>query len=198
MISTGCERPATVSDKRAVAPSDKKWSCSHDASPSARAARRFFAPSATCFMVRLAYRGSTLADLCRPCARISASVRSESAASVNPSCRNEVKVRSSRNPAARITSLTLWPVSRGTMISTPLPTTDSRGEACQGYVVLRRSRPVDSPARLRRSSRLKDLVGKAAATPSVRPVSRSHNAPPTSGICQSNASPAAAGPSWKA
>jgi hypothetical protein len=55
-----------MSDKRAVAPSDKVPSCSHDASPSARAARRFFAPSATCFMVRLAYRGSTLADLCRP------------------------------------------------------------------------------------------------------------------------------------
>jgi hypothetical protein len=46
-------------------------------------------PLATCRMLRLAYRVSTLADLCRPWARISASVSSASPASVNPPCRND-------------------------------------------------------------------------------------------------------------
>jgi hypothetical protein len=42
--------------------------------PSVREARRFFVPVATCRMVRLTYFGSTLGDLCRPCAIISRSV----------------------------------------------------------------------------------------------------------------------------
>jgi hypothetical protein len=55
--------------------------------------------------VRVARR--CLANLCCPCGRISASVTSAFAASVKPLCRNDVNVNSSRNPAARITPLTL-------------------------------------------------------------------------------------------
>jgi len=71
------------------------------------ARHRFWVTSMSCLRVRLVYVGSCLADRWRPAARNCASVRSASAASVNPPWRKEAKERSSRNLAARKISLTV-------------------------------------------------------------------------------------------
>jgi hypothetical protein len=99
-ISIGYSSSLLHSDNGAFAHSDKTPSF-------VRPTSRFLVPAATCRMVRLTYFPSTLGDLCRPWAISSRSVNSESPASVNPPCRKDVKVSSSRSPAVRITSLTL-------------------------------------------------------------------------------------------